>query len=1185
MPMTGRFGAHDDYPEDDLMALIAEVRAVLGRTRAGHPGRAAALNDLGVVLQLRYRQVGDTALLTEALAHGRQAVAMTPVGQPAHLDYLGNLVNGLLLGYGETGDLVAIQEAAARLLEGIAALADGDARRAGLLSLLCTTWRLQFEKDGDTATMWQAVDVGRDAVVAAPVGHPGRAMCLRDLALMLEAVFEWTGGEEVLEEAVAAAQEAVAITAPGDGERPLYLSVLGTVLLARATFVTPEVAVLREAIATLDEAAQVFASSTGYHVELPSCLHNLAQALEMLHERTGKDDALDDALAVARAALQEAGAHHPERALFLNTLGQILQAVFDRTDDGGALNEAVRAGRAAVAASTEDGNLWSVSRSNLGSGLISLFERTGDSDALEEAAALFRAAMDKLPAGHPGAAGIRSNLGTVLQVQFEDTGDLAALAEAVELFEAAAELSPDGHPDRPTTLTRLAAARQAWAERTGECASLANAVAAARAAVAATPAGDPRRAGHLSNLGMALRMHALQSGAGKDQPAEGHSEADAAQLREAVAALRDAVGIAPADHPGRVMFKHNLAVALYSVAQHPLTSVADIDSALPEAIALGREVVSATAADDAGMAGHLIPLGGYLEAWHRRTGDPSAADEALRRYGVAAASKQTPTRQRLEAYAAMLRMYSADPGHSVADALAAVEATVALLPRLAPRYLARADREHALGGVAGLAKLAAATAVTAGRPDRAVELLEQTRGLLAADALDARSTDLGRLRERQPALAAEFESLRARIDTLERAVMGNRPGLGTETSDETDAARGRARNLRYRLRDLLADWNKLLARIRVDEPGFMVPRSASDLTAEAKDGPIVFLYAAEDGCGALILTGDVGAPVLFVPLAVTESEVADWADRLHSVVTGQDGANAARMPPLLGWMWDAITEPVLSALRYDTTPVAADDWPRLWWCPVGVFAHFPWHAAGYHQEAVRGDPRPRTVLDRVISSYTATVRALAYARTERATAGTGMVIVAVPAAPGLPLLIAADEEAELLEDLIPGSCLLPEPTRAHVMDALADYAVVHFACHGVADWDDPAASQLILADAASAGLTVADIATLHPTGMELAYLSACQTSMVSPRFADEAVHITGAFQLVGYRHVVGTLWAAYDATARDLAVDFYTRLTGGGVGPPAVARSADALHHAVKCLRSKPHAAALKWAAYMHTGP
>ena len=94
---------------------------------------------------------------------------------------------------------------------------------------------------------------------------------------------------------------------------------------------------------------------------------------------------------------------------------------------------------------------------------------------------------------------------------------------------------------------------------------------------------------------------------------------------------------------------------------------------------------------------------------------------------------------------------------------------------------------------------------------------------------------------------------------------------------------------------------------------------------------------------------------------------------------------------VLAWIWDTITEPVLTALGHTTALSREETWPRVWWSPVGALAYLPLHAAGHHSDLIASDPaleaNPRTVLDRVISSYTTTMRSLAYARTHHA--GTG----------------------------------------------------------------------------------------------------------------------------------------------------------------------------------------------------
>jgi CHAT domain-containing protein len=193
----------------------------------------------------------------------------------------------------------------------------------------------------------------------------------------------------------------------------------------------------------------------------------------------------------------------------------------------------------------------------------------------------------------------------------------------------------------------------------------------------------------------------------------------------------------------------------------------------------------------------------------------------------------------------------------------------------------------------------------------------------------------------------------------------------------------------------------------------------------------------------------------------------------------------------------------------------------------------------------------------VISSYTTTVRSLAYARTHHP--GTGKaVVVAVPDAPDTPPLPGVTAEITTLTRLLPDALVLANPARDTVLAALPSHQVAHFACHGYGDWNDPASSRLILRDHRTAPLTVADVSALHLTG-DLAYLSACDTTVTSPRLADEAVHITGAFHLAGYQHVIGTLWPISDAQAPDITEDFYDDLTAGGTTPPQTSRSARAL--------------------------
>lgn len=118
----------------------------------------------------------------------------------------------------------------------------------------------------------------------------------------------------------------------------------------------------------------------------------------------------------------------------------------------------------------------------------------------------------------------------------------------------------------------------------------------------------------------------------------------------------------------------------------------------------------------------------------------------------------------------------------------------------------------------------------------------------------------------------------------------------------------------------------------------------------------------------------------------------------------------------------------------------------------------------------------------------------------------------------------------------------------------------------------------------SSPLTVRQIVARQLADVRLAYLSACETTITSPSLADEAVHITAAFQLAGYQNVVGSLWPVHDQVAARLATEFYRQLTGGWTHPPETNRTAVALHEAVRAVRETYADYPIWWAPYVHLG-
>ncbi len=95
-------------------------------------------------------------------------------------------------------------------------------------------------------------------------------------------------------------------------------------------------------------------------------------------------------------------------------------------------------------------------------------------------------------------------------------------------------------------------------------------------------------------------------------------------------------------------------------------------------------------------------------------------------------------------------------------------------------------------------------------------------------------------------------------------------------------------------------------------------------------------------------------------------------------------------------------------------------------------------------------------------------------------------------------------------------------------------------------------------------------------------MSACETTEAPARLADEVVHITSAFQLAGFRQVIGTLWPINDGAAREIATRVYAELTENGTSLVDPASAAAALHTVVREYR---HGwAPTRWAAHIHVG-
>jgi CHAT domain-containing protein/tetratricopeptide (TPR) repeat protein len=142
--------------------------------------------------------------------------------------------------------------------------------------------------------------------------------------------------------------------------------------------------------------------------------------------------------------------------------------------------------------------------------------------------------------------------------------------------------------------------------------------------------------------------------------------------------------------------------------------------------------------------------------------------------------------------------------------------------------------------------------------------------------------------------------------------------------------------------------------------------------------------------------------------------------------------------------------------------------------------------------------------------------------------------------------IEAKKIATLIEDQMHGQVTLFEnehATRPAILTELRQYKEIlthaHFACHGLADLNNPQESGMLLAH--DARLMVRDL--LDPTmrfeRLRLVGLSACRTGLSGTRLPDEAIGLPSAWLQAGGAAVLASLWPVSDTVTAALMMKFY----------------------------------------------
>ena len=873
-------------------------------------------------------------------------------------------------------------------------------------------------------------------------------------------------------------------------------------------------------------------------------LHLRAESLVAKFER-GETSCIDEAIVLDREALELCSpAGHPKRSVSLTQLAVDLASRYMHLWAMQDLDEAIVLVREALDLRPKGYPNRSTSLINLAHLLYSLYEQLGAMQDLDEAIILVREALDLCARGHPDRTLSLNNLAAYLCTRCKQLGEMQDLDEAIVLIREALDLYPQGHIDRPMSLVNLAECLSSRYKQLGAREDLDEAIVLEREALELFSQGDPVQPISLNNLAEYLSTRYKQLGEMQD-------------LDEAIVLAREALGLCPQGRPERSMFLNNIADCLSSRYKQ-LEVMHDLD----EAIVLVQEALDHCSQGHPDRSMSLNNLAYCLSSRYKQLGAMQDLDEAII-FGREALDLRPPghpdrsgsldslARNLCNRFARSKQLQDKEELFSLYAQLVHVPQIVSSTDLSAARAWIRAaeDFQHPTILLAYetslqlliqhlatlpplpqhlviLKNLTSSLAVDAFSAclrkcsrNNAVELLEQGRGVFW--------NQLTRLHYPLDNVTASGSAGKSLADEFTRLSLLIRNALNSSGAGQHE----RLCHLNYKMQSVVTNIRNLPGLSR-----FLLPSLFSDLQRAASGGPVIIVNASKYSCDALIVFHD--RDPVHIPLQTTQENVRDLATELHTLTVRAKRADMTReLAFFLRKIWDQIVSPIVGFLQ-TTLPSQS----RIWWCPTAEFSVLPFHAAGPYREGQKNLPHL------YISSYTPTLTALIRARrrnpSNSATSQKRFIAIGQAKATGESKLLSVGAELDNIRQRVDGLATFTrmdgeESCTSRVVEELGKNEWVHLACHGLPNQTQPFESAFALHDG---HFTIQRIIRCNLKNPEFAYLSACHTTVGDKESPDEVIHLASAMQFVGFRSVIGTMWAVDDGETNKITSTFYKHM-------------------------------------------
>ena len=652
-------------------------------------------------------------------------------------------------------------------------------------------------------------------------------------------------------------------------------------------------------------------------------------------------------------------------------------------------------------------------------------------------------------------------------------------------------------------------------------------------AVAHTPPDSPALPMCLNNLGAGLRDRYARTERIED-------------LEEAISVLQQAIALTPSDSPALPMCLNNLGVGLSD--RHARTGrIEDLE----EAIFVFQQAVTLTLSDSPELPRNLNNLGNGLRTRCTRTGWMEDLEQAIRVY------EQACQRGKDVASEGVLHVARNWGGWAIErqaweEAVRAYSFGLEASEHLLQEQILRVSTETWLHEMRTLHTRAAYAWIQTGDLSGAVQVLERGRARLLAEALEHNRRDLQQLEPLVPSVYQQYFAVLNRLHALQ-----TQEDTPTQTTQFSSKSRAEA------IRQARTGLNEAVQAIR-RVPGYgdlLKPWSLEQIQSVADSvSPLTYFAVSPAGTVALVVTPTAIHPVhcdltedalrehILGPaddpqLGAYLGAYSTWRRSPHDPVTHT--AWLAALDHTTHWLWDALMAPVVQTLTDFGATHAV-------FIPQGLLGLLPLHTAWTEANGKR-----TYALDHLTLTYAPNARALSTARATAARVSPDRIFAIDEPQPvsASPLPNSNAEVSAACEHFSHRQVLGGDSaTEQAVRDQLPHHTVLHFSCHGFANFAHPLESGLLMAHDET--LTLRDILALRLENARLAILSACETGIPGTDLPDEVISLPTGLAQAGIAGVIASLWSVSDLSTMMLMARFYQLWKQDGLEPPAALRQA-----------------------------